>query len=171
MQVTDAEGIVAGKTDGELMEMLRCPQDWQTPMLDAARLQLQKRNLPIPDAPPATASETTSIWSFQGRISRSNFWALWVSLVVISIAVAVMVEFLSRYGSGAVGFLIDAAFLVIVVWIGLAMQVKRWHDLNRSGWMVLLNLTVIALPAIFIFLGFIRGTSGPNQFGTDPLGR
>ncbi len=34
-------------------------------------------------------------------------------------------------------------FLVIVVtllWVSLAVSVKRWHDRDKSGWWVLLNL-------------------------------
>jgi uncharacterized membrane protein YhaH (DUF805 family) len=58
---------------------------------------------------------------------------------------------------------------VVLVWLALAMQVKRWHDLDNSGWMVLLNLTIIALPIVLIILGCVRGTAGPNKYGSDPL--
>jgi uncharacterized membrane protein YhaH (DUF805 family) len=170
MQVADAEGITAGKTDEELVAMLRCPQDWQPLVLDAARLELQKRNLPVPESPPAISIET-SIWSFQGRIPRSGFWVISLSLTVFNLAVGILVELLGKYGIEAAGPLIDGAFLVIALWISLATQVKRWHDLNRPGWMVLLNLTVIGLPVILIFLGCVRGTAGPNRFGADPLQR
>jgi uncharacterized membrane protein YhaH (DUF805 family) len=171
VQVADAEGITAGKTDEELVAMLRCPQDWQPLVLDAARLELQKRNLPVPESPPAISIETTSIWSFQGRIPRSGFWVISISLTVFNLAVGILVGILGKYGIEAAGLLIDGAFLVIAVWISLATQVKRWHDLNRSGWMVLLNLTVIGLPVIVIYLGCVRGTAGPNRFGADPLQR
>jgi uncharacterized membrane protein YhaH (DUF805 family) len=171
MQVSDAEGITAGKSDEELVAMFQCPQDWQPLVLDAARLELQKRNLPVPESPPAIAIETTSIWSFQGRIPRSGFWVISLSLTVFNLAVAILVEILGKYGNEAAGLLIDGAFLVIGLWISLATQVKRWHDLNRSGWMVLFNLTVIALPVIAIFLGCVRGSAGPNRFGANPLQR
>ena len=139
--------------------------------MDAARLELQRRNLPIPDSPRAIPTETTGIWSFQGRIPRSGFWAISLSLTVFNLAVEILVEIFGKYGIGVAGLLIDGAFLVLALWISLATQVKRWHDLNRPGWMVLLNLTVIGLPVILVFLGFIRGTAGPNRFGADPLQR
>ncbi len=170
MQATDAEGITAGKTAEELTAMLLRPQDWQPSMLDAARLELQKRNLPVPESPQqATPNKIPSIWSFHGRTTRSGFWAISLSLMVFNLLVGVVVELLGRSGSEPVGLAIDLVFLVICVWISLATQVKRWHDLNRPGWMVLLNLTVIALPVILAFLGFIRGTRGANRFGVDPL--
>ena len=40
---------------------------------------------------------------------------------------------------------------------------------NQSGWMVLLNFTIIALPFILIWLGCVRGTIGTNKYGADPL--
>lgn len=62
----------------------------------------------------------------------------------------------------AVGMLL---ILVFSTWISLAVNVKRWHDLDRSGWSVLMSV----MP--FFELGFHRGTVGPNRFGADPLER
>lgn len=171
MQVAEAEGITAGKTDEELVAMLRCPQDWQALVLDAARLELQKRNLPVPEPPPAISIETTSIWSFEGRIPRSRFWVIALSLTIFYLAVGSLVLDLDKHGIHAAALLIGSGFFVVAFWISVATQVKRWHDMNRSGWMVLLNLTVIGLPVIVVFLGCVRGIAGPNRFGADPLQR
>ena len=171
MQAADAEAITAGKTDQELMAMLRRPHDWQPFVLDAARLELQKRNIPVPESPSAISIETPSIWSFQGRIPRSRFWAIALSLWVFFLAAGILVEIFDKYGIEVAGLLVGSAFFAASLWISLATQVKRWHDLNRSGWMVLLNLTVIGLPVILVFLGCVRGTAGPNRFGAEPLGR
>jgi uncharacterized membrane protein YhaH (DUF805 family) len=54
-------------------------------------------------------------------------------------------------------------------WLSFAMQVKRWHDLDKSGWLLLLNFTLIAIPIVVIILMCVRGTSGSNRFGGDPL--
>ena len=58
---------------------------------------------------------------------------------------------------------------MVSAWLGLAAQVKRWHDLDKSGFMVLLNFTFVFIPIAWIILGCIRGTRGPNQYGDDPL--
>jgi uncharacterized membrane protein YhaH (DUF805 family) len=52
---------------------------------------------------------------------------------------------------------------------GLAVSVRRLHDLDRSGWWLLLVLTVIGVILLIIW-DFIKGTAGPNRFGPDPLG-
>ena len=66
------------------------------------------------------------------------------------------------------------ALLVVVpsLWVGLVVSVKRWHDRNKSGRWVLLNLVpVVGWLWHVIECGFLRGTVGPNRFGQDPLRR
>jgi len=83
--------------------------------------------------------------------------------------------------------------LSILMWIILAVSVKRLHDRDRSGWWIMpffvlpcfsdylplsdsifmapLNLAFfIAGIWGFIELGFLRGTASSNRFGPDPLG-
>ena len=56
-----------------------------------------------------------------------------------------------------------------LVWASLAIQVKRWHDVDKSGWWVLINF-VPCIGGLWALIenGFFRGTIGPNQFGPDP---
>ncbi|MDB6117012.1 MAG: hypothetical protein JWO08_793 [Verrucomicrobiaceae bacterium] len=54
--------------------------------------------------------------------------------------------------------------------LGIIIQVKRWHDLDKSGWWVLFNfLPFIGGIITFINCGCLKGTKGPNRFGDDPL--
>jgi len=50
----------------------------------------------------------------------------------------------------------------------VAVQVRRFHDQDKSGWFALLNL--VPYPGPFIVAGFmlIEGTQGDNQYGPDP---
>jgi uncharacterized membrane protein YhaH (DUF805 family) len=61
---------------------------------------------------------------------------------------------------------------LLVVWPAVAVSVKRWHDRNKSGWWVLINLIPI-VGALWTLVenGFLRGTPGPNRFGDDLTGR
>jgi hypothetical protein len=52
----------------------------------------------------------------------------------------------------------------------LAGQAKRWHDRDKSAWWVLVYfIPIIGWLWSFIVAGFLRGTSGYNRFGPDPL--
>lgn len=50
----------------------------------------------------------------------------------------------------------------------LSVGVRRLHNVNHSGWWALLLLTIIgAIP--LIYWQSSRGTTGPNNYGPDPL--
>ncbi len=120
-------------------------------------------------------------FSFTGRIRRKTWWLGYVlPIAVISIIGAAldtqsgMVVWVfwdpTTMTYATVGpFGIAAA--VISFFGGLAGQVKRWHDRDKSGWWVLINfIPFIGWLWATIELGFLRGTMGPNRFGPDPLG-
>lgn len=55
-------------------------------------------------------------------------------------------------------------------WMMLAVQCRRWHDLNMSGWWFLMSLVPLVGPLyVLINVGFTKGTYGRNRFGADPL--
>ncbi len=116
---------------------------------------------------------TENLFSFTGRINRAKFWAIWVTLLVINLVVSLIVALISKAGSGAaiLGLIIQFIILIPIVWVSLAMQAKRWHDRNKSAWMILINfIPVIGWIWLLIELGFLKGTEGSNRFGEDPLG-
>ena len=59
-------------------------------------------------------------------------------------------------------------FIVPVAWIALANNVKRFHDLGKSGWWVLGLCIPIVNLLIAIYLGFFKGEECDNQYGPDP---
>ncbi|OAD23398.1 membrane protein containing DUF805 [Candidatus Thiomargarita nelsonii] len=74
-------------------------------------------------------------------------------------------------GAGIQGIFLNIIAPLILLWPGLATQVKRWHDRNKSGWWVLINLIpIIGWIWALIEVGFLPGTKGNNRFGSDPLG-
>ncbi|MDP2329629.1 MAG: DUF805 domain-containing protein [Reyranella sp.] len=119
------------------------------------------------------------LFSFQGRTNRASFWlvhvAMWVVTAVVS-GIVVGDAVLSADPEAAlrsvdaVPGIILAVVYVLMIWIGLAVGVKRWHDRNKSGWWVLIALVpVIGGLWYLIECGFLPGTMGPNAYGPDPL--
>lgn len=106
--------------------------------------------------------------SFDGRINRAKFWAGYVVLWIgTGIIVGILSVLLGDSASFWILYLIAVALLVLA---GLAVQVKRWHDRNKSGWWVLIALIPIIGPIwAIIETGFLPGTVGNNQYGADPL--
>ena len=109
------------------------------------------------------------IFFFKGRINRKKYWiasllvtvAEWIILGILSIISAVSH---SEGLSIIVGLLIFLVYIGVMI-IGISLSIRRWHDLDKSGWWTLSNFLV--LPAIY--MAFAEGTRGPNQYGPDPL--
>lgn len=59
---------------------------------------------------------------------------------------------------------------LVTMWISLTAQIKRWHDMDKSGSWCFVNLVPLIGPLYAIIeLGFQHGTKGFNGFGADPL--
>ena len=103
--------------------------------------------------------------SFDGRINRQPFWLFFIGIGVIESVLTLI------FGvDNALGQLVLGLFSIVVIWPSLAVLIKRWHDRDKSGWWVLINLIpIIGVIWTWIECGFVRGTEGPNRFGTDPL--
>jgi uncharacterized membrane protein YhaH (DUF805 family) len=120
---------------------------------------------------------TVSAFSFHGRINRSSFWAMigvvFLGVFGIGILTAVVVPAIAPKGSGGVMPMVLLAVLVVVFvaafWLSLATQVKRWHDLDKSGWMALLGIIPLVGLIVLIYLGVKEGTGAPNRFGAGPM--
>src|SRR5882757_5298222 len=121
------------------------------------------------------------LFGLRGRITRAKFWlvalVIYVGELMLYTAlggnIAVLIDPPGELPSiGPFAGTIILAFGLLVMWILLAVTVKRFHDRDKSGWWVL----VVFVPLIgglwyLIECGFLRGTDGPNPYGPDPLAR
>jgi len=103
-------------------------------------------------------------FSFRGRINRKTFWLATLPLIIGYAAADMIAESTDEVMVG-LGYLI----MIGLMWPSLAVQTKRWHDRNKSGWWNLISLVPIAGPIwAFVELGFLKGTDGVNQYGLPP---
>ena len=101
---------------------------------------------------------------FTGRASQRDYWMY--TLVIILIYIALMV-LISIGGDSIVGKLFNLVYIVFALAMllpSLAVTARRLHDVDKSGWWMLLNLVPIA-NLYLLYLLIIRGTPGPNRFG------
>lgn len=92
--------------------------------------------------------------NFNGRASRSEFW-YWVLFVVL---VGVFLD------------IVGIELLSIVFALGtlvpyFAVAARRLHDIDKSGWWLLLSLVPIIGAVVLIYWWVQKGTEGPNRFG------
>jgi uncharacterized membrane protein YhaH (DUF805 family) len=115
--------------------------------------------------------------TFTGRASRSEYW--WWTLV--SVGVGIILNILINAGStttvnGTIpGPGAGIGTLLLVLWgLGtivpsLALTVRRLHDSNKSGWMILLGLIPFA-GAIILFVFAVLGPDPAGQRFDQPTG-
>ena len=103
--------------------------------------------------------------SATGRASRSEFW-YWMIFSTLCGAAGNVIDLaiFRDVDSGLVAPLISLALLLPDV----AVSIRRLHDLDRSGWWLLICLTGIGFIVLLVW-DCMRGTLGPNRFGPDPL--
>ncbi len=96
--------------------------------------------------------------TFTGRASRSEYWwfVLFTSLFDFA---AQLVD--RGIGVRILGPLSGLVFLLPI----LAVSVRRMHDLDRSGWWVLIGLVPVIGWIVLLIWQCRRGSPGPNRFG------
>lgn len=153
---------------------------------------------------------------FRGRSQRVEFW-MWVLFQSLVMAVLITLDNLLGlgghfqsgaprggsalsygYGFYASGGLLSWIFFLLALVPNVAVQVRRLHDSDRSGWWFLLpiapflfsfalgavalaarSITMVLLAGLFTLLSFgaiiaiivfmcLDGTRGENRFGPDP---
>jgi len=105
---------------------------------------------------------------FRGRAVRSEYW-YWVLFVVLLSIVAWLIDMM-LFGFNTTGVNPISAIATLATFLpGLAVSVRRLHDIDRSGWWMLLALIPLIGAIVLIVWACMRGTVGTNRFGTDSL--
>lgn len=101
--------------------------------------------------------------TFDGRAPRSEFW-WWTLFTILANFVAVAID-AAILGMPAIQVIVALGLILP----GIAVGIRRLHDLDKSGWWYLLVFVPIVGALILIFFFIQPGTRGGNQFGPDPL--
>ena len=111
----------------------------------------------------AISSGFSNYVNFSDRSARSAYW-FWILFVLIADIVAIAID-------AAIGMqIVSSLFGLAVLLPGLAVTVRRLHDLDRTGWWIFLGLIPLVGAIILLIWFCSKGTDGPNRFGPDPLG-
>lgn len=112
---------------------------------------------------------------FSGRSRRKEYWLFNLGVVLIYSAL-LTVSFVSSAPDGEPGAVSAlVALLFIVIWLALiipslAVLVRRLHDQERSGWLVLLAFVPVIGGLVLLIFTLLPGTAGENRYGADPRG-
>ena len=104
---------------------------------------------------------------FTGRARRKEYWMF----VLFNIIIALALSILSLIpGIGKLFSVLSIIYSLAVLIPGLAVSVRRLHDTNRTGWLLLLGLIPLVGFIILIVFTVEEGKPGDNQYGANPKG-
>lgn len=118
---------------------------------------------------------------FEGRSRRMEYWMFYLFTLGLGMAIAVIITALAmmlytmNLSESAMGMVLVPAALIVflggmaLVVPTLAVSVRRLHDQDKSGWMILIALVPLVGGIIFFVLMCLEGTRGPNRYGPDPV--
>mgnify|MGYP004001944373 CR=1 FL=1 len=103
-----------------------------------------------------------------GRASRSEYWFFQLFFIILSIPAMVFDE---NSTNDTYLILIIVSFVAILILFipNICVSIRRLHDLNKTGWLILLSLIPFIGGLILFVMLIAKGTEGKNKFGNYPL--
>lgn len=98
--------------------------------------------------------------NFNGRARRAEYWWFVLANIIVSIVFQIIDSII---GLPIFGGLYGLAVLIPAI----AVTIRRLHDVDKSGWFILLAFIPL-VNFYLIYLLAIEGTRGQNQYGPDP---
>lgn len=97
---------------------------------------------------------------FQGRASRSEYW--WFQLIFTPS------YFISSYLENELSYFFLGICLFCFI-PAISVGVRRLHDIDKSGFFLLISFIPFIGGFILLFFMISEGTKGKNKYGDNPL--
>jgi len=102
---------------------------------------------------------------FSGRARRAEYW--WYTLFN-GIIGAIFSVWFQTDPNNKVALVLSGVYMLALLLPGLAITVRRLHDIGKSGWLYLLILIPIIGWIIIFVWSVTPGDVGDNEYGEDP---
>lgn len=102
---------------------------------------------------------TKNYINFQGRATRAEFWWFFLFNFLISLILSLF---------GKAGTTLQGIWSLAIMLPQLGLGVRRLHDINKSGWLMLLSLIPVVGWIILIIWWAKEGDTTENQYGPVP---
>lgn len=116
-----------------------------------------------------------SLWTHHGRIGVLSYWGMAALLTIAMLVIGGILGFIAIKVSGydmasggeppVLMWLILAPLLLILMYVGICLGIKRLHDLNMVGWWILLTFVPIIGIFFSLYMYLWPGKKTANRFG------
>ena len=105
---------------------------------------------------------------FNGRARRKEYWMFILFNVIFSF-VAMLLDNLLGIADPVIGYgAIYGLYTLALIIPGIAVAVRRLHDIGKSGWMLLIAFIPLIGAIWLIVLMCTDSNTGENQYGANP---
>lgn len=109
-------------------------------------------------------------FSYQGRLNRKPYFFRSLLIIFLETICYIIFDFVWKDDLLSLILLLISIFVFILCVIAdVLLDIRRLHDVNKSGWFVLLTLIPAITPFFYLYLFLMPGTDGNNQYGKNPL--
>ena len=116
--------------------------------------------------PQAIASGFKKYVTFAGRSSRSEYW-YWVLFSIIGGIVTGTLDY-AIFSENDYATPLNSIFNLVCFLPSLAVGIRRLHDIGRTGWWVLIAITIIGIILLIIW-ACQKSDTGANAYGPEPV--
>ena len=119
-------------------------------------------------------------FSFSGRLNRKPYIlrSLAATFLPVTLAIVLFYVFAGGFKTGQnylhrdllwLHVVLHSLLIILAIVVGFSLGVRRCHDLDKSGWWLLLGVVPYINVAWGLYMICKRGTVGPNRYGADPI--
>ncbi len=121
----------------------------------------------------AIQSGCKNVVNFSGRASRSeyNYWLLFLLILQISVIIIdpPNPQVSRSYSDNPLNSRLFSFIYFVFIIPSTSLVIRRFHDIGKSGWYVLLPFTIIGILPYYYWTCFVIGEKKENAYGPNPL--
>jgi uncharacterized membrane protein YhaH (DUF805 family) len=105
---------------------------------------------------------------FSGRSRRMEYWYCVLFNIIVGVVLALIDMLIGTFSAMSNIGLLSGIYSLAVLIPTLAVMVRRLHDIDRTGWWILINLIPLVGTIVLLVFALTPGTPGSNRYGPDP---
>ena len=105
---------------------------------------------------------------FGGRSRRKEYWYFVLFSLIVSLILSAIDALLGTFSSSTNVGLLGGIYGLAIIIPSIAVSVRRLHDIDRTGWWVLISLVPVIGTLVLLVFAVLAGTPGQNRFGPNP---
>ena len=106
--------------------------------------------------------------NFNGRASRADYWWFVLANMIVSVVLSMLVMLGGDSFIATLFSMVSGLYSLAILIPGIAVTVRRLHDIDKSGWWYLIGLVPCIGSIVLLVFTCLAGTPGDNKYGPDP---